>query len=104
MTASVNGDVLQMLIGLMQSSAALAVQLAAPMLMTMLIVDLSLGCIGKAMPQMNVMAMGLSIRSVLGVIVLLLGIQLTGSLLKNVHLEWGDMAFRQWTNPPVPAP
>lgn len=99
MTASVNTDLLDMLIGMLQSSAALAVQLAAPMLMTMLIVDLSLGCIGKAMPQMNVMAMGLSIRAILGTVVLLLGLQLTGSLLKDIHLAWGDMAFQRWITP-----
>ncbi|MBC8109373.1 MAG: flagellar biosynthetic protein FliR [Anaerolineae bacterium] len=104
MTASVNDDVLAMLVGLLQSAAALAVQLAAPMLMTMLIVDLSLGCIGKAMPQMNVMAMGLSIRSILGVVVLVLGLRLTGNLLKDIHLEWGDMAFQHWTTPQVAAP
>lgn len=104
MTASVNGDVLALLIGLLQSSAALAVQLAAPMLMTMLIVDLALGSIGKAMPQMNVMAMGLSIRSILGVVVLVLGLRLTGGLLKDIHLAWGDMAFQHWTSPqPVTA-
>jgi len=101
MTASVNTDLLELLIGLFQSSAALAVQLAAPMLMTMLIVDLALGCIGKAMPQMNVMAMGLSIRSMLGVVVLVLGLRLTGSLLTDIHFAWGDMAFQQWTTPQV---
>ena len=32
------------------------------MLVTMLIVDLSLGCISKTMPQLNVMTAGLSVR------------------------------------------
>ncbi|CAN5464684.1 N/A [soil metagenome] len=99
MTAGVNDNVLELLIGMLQSSAALAVQLAAPMLMTMLIVDLSLGCIGKAMPQMNVMAMGLSIRSLLGVVVLLLGLGLTGNLLVDIHRAWGNLAFDQWVTP-----
>jgi len=99
MTASVNTDLLQMLVGLFQSSAALAVQLAAPMLMTMLIVDLALGCIGKAMPQMNVMAMGLSLRSLLGVGVLIVGLVLTSRVIWGVHLEWGRSAQMQWTAP-----
>jgi flagellar biosynthetic protein FliR len=38
-------------------------RLAAPMLITMLVVDLVLGLIGKTVPQMNVMAAGLSLRS-----------------------------------------
>jgi flagellar biosynthetic protein FliR len=99
LSASVDMNVLGTLIGLMQASAALAVQLAAPMLITMLIVDLALGCIGKAMPQMNVMAMGLSIRSILGVVVLVLGLQLTGGLLRNIHIGWGHEAFNLWTTP-----
>jgi len=99
MSVGINLELLDLLVGLLQSSAALAVQLASPMLMTMLIVDLALGCIGKAMPQMNVMAMGLSIRAILGVIVLVLGLQLTGSLLKDIHLTWGEEAFRHWTTP-----
>jgi flagellar biosynthesis protein FliR len=58
-----------------------------------------LGCIGKAMPQMNVMAMGLSIRSILGVVILVLGLQLTGRLLKDIHIAWGEEAFNRWTTP-----
>jgi flagellar biosynthetic protein FliR len=101
LSVGINMHVLDILIGLLQASAALAVQLAAPMLMTMLIVDLALGCIGKAMPQMNVMAMGLSIRAILGVVVLVLGLQLTGNLLRGIHLGWGQEAFNLWTTPQV---
>ena len=103
MSVAIDLDLLHMLAGLLQSAAALAVQLAAPMLMTMLIVDLALGCIGKAMPQMNVMAMGLSIRAILGVVILVLGLQLTGRLLKDIHLAWGEEAFNRWTTPQVAA-
>ena len=79
--------------------AALAVQLAAPMLMTMLIVDLALGCIGKAMPQMNVMAMGLSIRSILGMIVLIAGLALTTRVIQSTHIRWGEVAAERWSAP-----
>ena len=43
-------------------------RLAAPMLVTMLIVDMTLGFLGKTMPQMNVMTMGLSIKAMVGII------------------------------------
>src|SRR3954452_145610 len=99
MSASMSRSLFDTLVGILQSSAALAIQLAAPMLMTMLIVDLALGCIGKAMPQMNVMAMGLSLRSMLGVGVLIVGLALTSKVLNDVHLEWGESAQVQWTAP-----
>src|SRR4029079_19192300 len=99
LSAGMSRSLLDTLVGIFQSSAALAIQLAAPMLMTMLIVDLALGCIGKAMPQMNVMAMGLSIRAVLGVVVWVLGLQVTGNLLRGIHLGWGQEAFNLWSTP-----
>jgi flagellar biosynthetic protein FliR len=102
LSAGMNRSLLDTLVGIMQSSAQLAIQLAAPMLMTMLIVDLALGCIGKAMPQMNVMAMGLSIRSLLGVGVLIAGLFLTTQVLQSVHLDWGEKAQVQWSAPPQP--
>jgi flagellar biosynthetic protein FliR len=102
LSAGMNRSLLDTIIGIMQSSAQLAIQLAAPMLMTMLIVDLALGCIGKAMPQMNVMAMGLSIRSLLGVGVLIAGLMLTSQVLQNMHLEWGETAQVQWSAPAQP--
>ena len=92
----IDRDLLEMVVGLLQASAALAVQLAAPMLMTMLIVDLALGCIGKAMPQMNVMAMGLSIRALLGMLVLLIGLVLTTNVIGQTHISWGNIVMLRW--------
>jgi len=99
MSAGMNANLLDVLVGLFQSSAALAIQLAAPMLMTMLIVDVALGCIGRAMPQMNVMAIGLSVRSLLGVAVLVAGLYLTTQVMENVHKDWGETSQAQWTAP-----
>jgi flagellar biosynthetic protein FliR len=64
-------------VGLMQSCTILAMQLAAPVLVTMLVVDLALGCIGKAMPQINVMTAGLTIRSLFGLAVMIAGLYFT---------------------------
>lgn len=93
---AIDQSLLDTIVGLFQSSAALAIQLAAPMLMTMLIVDLALGCIGKAMPQMNIMAMGLSIRSILGMIVLIAGLALTTRVIQDTHLKWGNVMEQRW--------
>jgi flagellar biosynthetic protein FliR len=98
MSLGVDKPLLDTLIGLLQSCTTLAMRLAAPVLVTMLIVDLALGCIGKAMPQMNVLTAGLSIRSLLGLGVVIVGLTLTvnvlsGSLLTAMHevqLRWAS--------------
>jgi flagellar biosynthetic protein FliR len=77
LSAGINQSILDLLVGLFQSTAMLAIQLAAPMLVTMLVVDLALGVIGKTMPQLNVMSMGLTVRAIIGVLVLILGLSLT---------------------------
>ncbi len=59
------------------------------MLVTMLVVDLILGLIGKTMPQMNVMAIGLSLRSVLGMLVVIVGLTLTVRVIR-VSVEGFD--------------
>ena len=42
----------------------------------MLIVDLTLGFLGKTMPQLNVMTAGLSIKAMIGVVVMIVGLAL----------------------------
>ncbi len=59
--------------GCLTGATVLAARLAAPVLLTMMVVDLTLGFLGKTIPQLNVMAMGLSVKAMVGVIVLLLG-------------------------------
>lgn len=83
LSVGINQSVLDLLTDLLVAAAALAFQLAAPMLLTMLIVDVALGCIGKTMPQMNVMSAGLSIRVLAGMIVLIVGATVTWHVLTD---------------------
>lgn len=93
----VDATLFHTLIELFRGATILAFRLAAPMLVTMLIVDLSLGLVGKILPQMNIMAVGLSLRSALGLVVLILGLGLTtaviendlGDAMENVRQGWG---------------
>jgi flagellar biosynthetic protein FliR len=62
----------------------------------MLVVDLALGVIGKTMPQLNVMSMGLTIRAVIGVIVLVLGLSLTSDVIRHGLLDALDNVQEQW--------
>ena len=96
LSAGINQSILDLLIGLFQSTAMLAIQLAAPMLVTMLIVDLALGVIGKTMPQLNVMSMGLTVRAVIGVVVLIMGLSLTSDVIRHGLLDALDLVQQQW--------
>lgn len=61
----------------------IALRLAAPVFVTMLIVDLAMGAIGKTMPQLNVMTAGISIRAMVGLLVLALGASVAAGVLQN---------------------
>jgi flagellar biosynthetic protein FliR len=74
MSVSINQSVLDLVIRMFQTATMLAVRLAAPVLVTMLIVDMVLGFLGKTMPQMNVMTMGLSIKALVGLVILIMGL------------------------------
>lgn len=87
------------LVGLFQSCTTLAMQLAAPMLVTMLVVDLALGCIGKAMPQMNVLTAGLTIRSLLGLAVIIVGITLTVNVISGELADAMRFVQLRWSAP-----
>ena len=69
--------------GLLMSAATLAIQLAGPIFVTMLVVDVALGFISKTMPQLNVMTAGLSVKSVVGMGVLLVGTALTSLVIEG---------------------
>jgi flagellar biosynthetic protein FliR len=93
LSVGINKSLFDLLVSLFSASAMLAIQLAGPMLVTMLIVDLSLGCISKTMPQLNVMTAGLTIRSMVGLVVLIVGVLLTGQVLqKSVQKSMNTVA------------
>src|SRR5687768_13559639 len=96
LSLSVNAPLFDTLIGFFQAATLLAMRLAAPMLVTMLVVDLALGLIGKMMPQLNVMAMGLSLRSALGLIVLILGLSMTNDAIGSALLNAMDDVRQAW--------
>jgi flagellar biosynthetic protein FliR len=92
-----------MLTGMFQASTSLAFQLAAPMLVTMLVVDLALGFIGKTMPQLNIMSAGLSLRSALGMVIIIVGIIMTSDVLKEAVIDSLHEVRAAWSTPaPVP--
>ncbi|MGH7213781.1 MAG: flagellar biosynthetic protein FliR [Tepidisphaeraceae bacterium] len=83
LSLGVNRPLFDTIIGFFTAATMLAFQLAAPMLVTMVVVDLALGFIGKTMPQLNIMTMGLSLRAVIGMVVLVIGLMLTAHVISR---------------------
>jgi len=96
LSAGMTRPMLVWMVGLFQSATTLALQLAAPIMVTLLIVDLALGFVGKTMPQLNVMSAGISIRALVGLIVVIVGIGMTNAVIRdsvrddmlNVYQGW----------------
>jgi flagellar biosynthetic protein FliR len=106
LSLGVNHNLLKTLLDLLQAATILAIQLAAPTLVTLLIVDLVLGLIGRTMPQMNVMSAALSVRAGMGVLIVWLGLNLTGSAVGKAIERSMDQVQTGWTTgqlPPSPA-
>jgi flagellar biosynthetic protein FliR len=102
LSVGMNKPLFGLLAGLFTSCTTLAIQLAGPMIVTMLVVDLALGAISKTMPQINVMTAGLTMRSLVGLVVLIVGISLTVGVLQRNVLSSGAIADKQWSTPATP--
>ena len=83
LSVGIDRGVFDTVIGLLGGATVLAIRLAAPMLVTMLIVDLVLGLVGKTMPQMNVMSAGLTLRSVVGMVIVIIGLSMTSGVIRE---------------------
>lgn len=103
LSVGINHDLLNLLLELFQAATILALQLAAPVLITMLIVDLVLGLIGRTIPQMNVMSAALSIRAALGILVVWFGMTLTANVIRGDVMQAMQNVRFGWTTAGQPA-
>ena len=98
LSVGVDQSVFDIVLRAFSAATVLAARMAAPVLVTMLVVDLTLGFLGKTMPQLNVMAAGLSLKAMIGIGVLALGVALftTQSVLWNAIDESVRTARLMW--------
>jgi len=99
LSVGMSQGLLDLAVGLLASATNLAMQLAAPMLVTMLLVDVVLGFVGKTIPQINVMTAGLSLRSLVGIVVMILGLALTGEVIAGFLKETVKALGEAWAAP-----
>jgi flagellar biosynthetic protein FliR len=102
LSVGVNHDLLKTLLDLLHAATIFAVQLAAPILVTFLIVDLVLGLIGRTIPQMNVMSVALSVRAGLGIMIVWLGLNLTGGVIGKAIERSMDQVRIGWNTGQIP--
>lgn len=87
LSVGMNDSLLSLMMDLVTASMILAIKVSAPMLVTMLVVDLALGFIGKTMPQINVMTSGLTLRAGVGMAVLIVGLMLTTQAMRAALID-----------------
>lgn len=72
-----NAETFSNLVDAFTACAALALRVAAPVFVTKMIVDVALGCMTKTMPQFNVMSASLSLKAIIGMMVIALSAAVT---------------------------
>lgn len=71
------------LLEFLSAATSLALRMSAPIFVTLIVVDVAMGVIGKTIPQLNVMSAGMSVRAVLGIGVLIVGMGAMGNLIET---------------------
>ena len=99
LSIGIDQNLFELLLKLLRAATGFAMRLAAPVLVTMLVVDLALGCVSKTMPQMNVMTAGLTLRSIIGMIVLIVSVGGASEEIRTEVLGSIDQMMQGWTTP-----
>ena len=73
-TVNFGNDVVKQLVSLFYHTFLIGFKIAAPITVAIMITDVALGIISKAMPQMNVFMLGMPVKVVLGLILIMLTI------------------------------
>jgi len=99
LSLSVDQSLFDLIVELFQSDTVLALRLASPVLVTMLAVDLALGLVGRTLPQFNVMQAGMSVRSMIGLLVVIAGLVLTGQVIESSLHNSMETVRAAWVTP-----
>jgi flagellar biosynthetic protein FliR len=97
LSVGINRPIFSVMVGLFGGATTLAMQLAAPVLVTMLVVDLVLGFVGKTVPQLNVMTAGLAMRSLIGTAVIIVGLSLTSAAIRDALVDAMRSMYADYT-------
>ena len=98
LSVGLDRDGLDLFTRMVGGATGLAMRIAGPVCVAMLVVDLSLGMLGKTIPALNLLSVGLSVRAMVGLAVVILGLSVTGSLLVGAMNDGLDLTRLLWNN------
>jgi len=88
---NISGEVIETLMRLFADIFIVGFRIAAPIVFTTLLADVSLGIISKAMPQINVFMVGMPLKILVGIVIMIVTLPamlvMLGELFKNIGFE-----------------
>ena len=88
---NMDGELIDTLLRLFSDIFIVGFRIAAPIVFTILLTDVALGVISKAMPQINVFMVGMPLKILVGVVIMIVTmptmLMILGELFKNIGLE-----------------
>jgi len=81
-TMALTGPAVEVLIRMLQATMIAGMQIALPVIGTIFLVDLGLGVMARAVPNMNVFMVGLPLKAAVGMIIILISFSLTGAVME----------------------
>ncbi len=82
-------EILPFFLGLL----TVCVQIAAPVLVTILFLNISMGIIGRAVPQINVLITSLPMNILAGLVIVIISLPLTLGFLGEFHMQMAEQFF-----------
>ena len=79
-----NNNMILYIIGLLLTYFSIGLRIALPVIGTIVVIDIALGILTKAVPQMNIFVVGMPIKLIIGLIVLYLIIPTISPIFSNV--------------------
>ncbi len=79
---------LDMFVKMLSATTSLAVRLAMPVFVTMFIADLAIGMVGRTLPQVGLMTANIAVRSITGLLVMLVCMALAAMVLQGASAGW----------------
>jgi flagellar biosynthetic protein FliR len=92
---AVDGDLLALISGLLQSAFELALRVAAPVLALIFLQSTALGYISKTVPQLNILSLGFPLRIMVGIFMIALGLVVINEVMMDGIDEMLTALF-QW--------
>jgi len=83
------GGLLDMVVAMLAASFVLALKLAAPVLVAMLLATVALGLLHRTLPQLNLLSIGLPVRVLVGLVLVAASLAAVGPLVDVAVTQLG---------------